>query len=344
MSYLLSTLLILVVVTMVSAVLIAKLTTVLAARAQVDTPNHRSLHVGSVPRGGGLVIALMIIAVLLWSAWVSVTPWLFLSLACLLAAWTLLGWQDDVHDLTTRFRFAAQFLLSFATVCTLGWINQLELSPNFALPLGWLGIPLTVVGMVWLANLYNFMDGMDGLAGSQAIVAAITLAFWFGMQGSNELALVCAIAAAASYGFLWHNWSPASIFMGDVGSISLGAFFALMLIIGANRFDIPVLSTVILLFAFIGDTTITFVWRLLKRENLGEAHNSHFYQRLARAGHSHRQVVVLYIAYMVFCAVAASISIIMPELLLTIFVSLALTTLLLAAFIVLYTKERLQAQ
>ena len=96
-------------------------------------------------------------------------------------------------------------------------------------------IPICIVGVLWLSNLYNFMDGMDGLAASQSIVASLTFGFWFFQAGSSSLALLCSLVAAANYGFLFYNWHPAKIFMGDIGSVTHGALFATMTIIAQNR-------------------------------------------------------------------------------------------------------------
>jgi Fuc2NAc and GlcNAc transferase len=340
MAYSLTILLILLAVLCVSALLVGRLIPLLEAKRMVDVPNHRSLHCGSTPRGGGIIIAFMLLLALGWAGLVSLTPAVFIVLALLLLAWTALGWGDDVYDFSARFRFAVQFALAIVAVAALGWVNQLVLSPQLTISLGWWGAVLSVFGIVWMANLYNFMDGMDGLAASQAIVAGTTLAFWFITQGSTELAIVCAVLAAASYGFLWHNWRPAAIFMGDVGSVSLGAFFALMLIIGANRFDIPILSGVLLLFTFISDATLTFAWRLSRGEKVWQAHNRHFYQRLAHLGYPHSSIVIGYIMYMLLCSVAGTVSLYWSEYLVPVFVVVTLITLIIAGWIGMQAQDR----
>jgi Fuc2NAc and GlcNAc transferase len=184
------------------------------------------------------------------------------------------------------------------------------------------------------------MDGMDRMAASQAIIAATTYAFWFLTQGGTEIAVFCAVVAASSYGFLWHNWRPATIFMGDVGSISLGAIFALLLIVGHNRFDMPVLSSVMLLFVFIVDSTLTLVLRAARGEKVWQAHSGHFYQRLAHAGYSHSYIVIAYIGLMVVCSLAATVSLYWQALLLPIWMGLAGLILALACWVNVATKLR----
>ena len=340
MPYFLSTLLLLAVALLVSVFLVDRLIPVLRAWHQVDEPNHRTLHTGSIPRGGGIVIVFMTLLAMLWAIFFSATPLLFTAIMIIMLGWAVLGWTDDVYDLSPKLRFLIQFLLAFAAIAAIGWINHLTLSPQTVIQLGWWGLPMSVLGIVWMANLYNFMDGMDGMAASQAIVAATTFAFWFLGHGGTEMAVICAVIAAASYGFLWHNWRPASIFMGDVGSIFLGAVFALLLIVGHNRFDIPVLSSVLLLLVFIGDSMLTLILRVRRGEKVWQAHSSHFYQRLAHAGYSHAYIVVAYIGLMIVCSLAATVSLYQQELLLPISAGLALLVTLLAIGVSIVTRTK----
>ncbi len=296
------------VVSLASAWLVKRLIPWLIARQQVDTPNHRTLHTGSVPRGGGVIIVFMGVLALLWASVVSPYSTFYLALLTLLLGWAALGWWDDVFSLSTRLRLGTQFVLALAAIVLIGWVDHLAISATIGFALGWLGPPLSILALIWLANLYNFMDGMDGLAASQAIVAATTFSFWFMLLGGTELAVFSAVVAAASYGFLWHNWRPASIFMGDVGSISLGAMFALLCVIANNRFGVPVLSCLILFAVFVVDSTTTLVLRWRRGEPVWQAHNQHFYQRLARAGYAHNHIVLVYIGLMVGCSLAASVS------------------------------------
>lgn len=252
-----------------------------ASRAVLDVPNARSLHVNPTPRGGGLAIAMVVLAVeagllltgLLqvpwgWAAW-----WTTALLACM-------GLRDDLRPLPARHRFAAQLI-----ICG-GWLLTL-LEP--ATPAAWAGLCMQLFAMVWLVNLYNFMDGSDGLAGAQAVCAGFAgggLAF---MAGADDLGLIAALTAAASVGFLFWNWQPARIFLGDVGSYFLGGQFA---VLGTATWagGHPPLFWGILLGPFIVDATLTLLYRMLRGERWYAAHRSHAYQRLVQAGRSHAWV------------------------------------------------------
>ncbi|GHA16963.1 glycosyl transferase [Arenicella chitinivorans] len=276
----------------------------LTRREMLDTPNNRTLHTGAVPRGGGLVIAVFLVLSSLLMAVVFPNWILYVTLALLMAGWAGLGWYDDQHDLTPQLRFPFQLILAVATVATLGWVNTI-----LSVQLGWFGLGLTVIGILWMANLYNFMDGMDGLAASQAIVASITLSFWFSRVGNTGVAMVCVVVAAACYGFLLWNWRPAKVFMGDVGSITLGAFFATMIVLASNRHDFPVLSLLILFAVFVADASITILRRAWYREKIWLPHRTHYYQRLANIGVSHQYIVCAAILLMLICSLLATITV-----------------------------------
>lgn len=278
--------------------------TYLTRREMLDTPNNRTLHTGSVPRGGGLVIAVLLVIGCLLMAFFSASVVFYSTLALLMAVWAGLGWYDDQHDLTPQLRFPIQLLLAIATVAALGWVNTI-----LSIQLGWLGPVLTVIGILWMANLYNFMDGMDGLAASQAIVGSVTLSFWFVRVGNTGLATVCVVVAAACYGFLLWNWRPAKVFMGDVGSITLGAFFATMIVLATNRHDFPILSVLILFSVFIADASLTLLRRAWHREKIWLPHRTHYYQRLANIGVSHQLIVCAAILLMLICSLLATISV-----------------------------------
>jgi UDP-N-acetylmuramyl pentapeptide phosphotransferase/UDP-N-acetylglucosamine-1-phosphate transferase len=160
--------------------------------------------------------------------------------------------------------------------------------------LGWLGLILIFFWIVGLTNSYNFMDGIDGIAGGQAVVAGLGWAI-FGWLGNDPL--VCALGmlmAACSLGFLGHNWPPARIFMGDVASGFLGLTFAVLPILAALRDARFLLVGVLLVWPFLFDTIFTFLRRLSRGENVFAAHRSHLYQRLVIADRSHLFATSLY--------------------------------------------------
>ena len=274
----------------------------------VDTPNERTLHQGDVPRGGGLAIIFLTSLAIIFIGILSGRISMFLALLICVLAWASLSWLDDRHGLSPRSRFLVQIIYALFMLLAFGWVEQIQLTSEYYLLIPKLGFLLSLFGVVWLANLYNFMDGMDGLAASQAIVASATLSFWLWQYGDQGLAIVCLVLAAGSYGFLIWNWHPAKIFMGDVGSVTIGAFFATMILIGVSRYDMPVISFVILLSVFIFDASITILRRLFKREKIWLPHRSHYYQRLAKMGFSHSKIVITLIVIMTLSSLIASIT------------------------------------
>ncbi|MFT5572077.1 MAG: Fuc2NAc and GlcNAc transferase [Cryomorphaceae bacterium] len=309
----------------------------LKQRKIVDTPNDRTLHQGAVPRGGGLVISASLLLVLVASAQLSGRYAMFMGLFVVVLLWALLSWWDDRSDLSPKLRFGAQIALALATVCAFGWLSQVQLSADLWLKFSWFGAFCSVFGILWMANLYNFMDGMDGLAASQTIIAAITIGFWFWQAGDSYFTLVCAVLAASSYGFLLWNWHPAKIFMGDVGSVTLGAFFATLLIIGVTRYQIPAVSFVVLFSVFVVDSSLTLIRRMVRGEKFWLPHRSHHYQRLAGLEIAHSKIVIAAIVLMLLCSLIATLCVLYRDMIgLAI---LAVSALLLSAIATVYWLE-----
>ena len=264
------------------------------ARGRLDIPNARSSHQVPTPRGGGLAIVAVFLAGLSlllaggqigWSS--------FLPLAGAGAMVALVGWLDDRGHVAPGRRLAVHFLAAAWVLFWLGPLPPLPLWPGYAAELGWAGQGLGALFLVWLLNLYNFMDGIDGLAASEAISVSLAGAFlaWQGLPDRGA-SLPPLLLAAASAGFLAWNFPRARIFMGDAGSGFLGlvlGIFALQA--GISR---PGLfwAWVILLGVFVVDATVTLVRRALRGERLSEAHRSHAYQILARRHGSHARVTM----------------------------------------------------
>jgi Fuc2NAc and GlcNAc transferase len=266
---------------------------VLHHHAVIDVPNERSSHVVPTPRGGGLAIAVvMLIAVVaLWASG-GLAPAAALALMGA-APVAMAGWVDDRHHLPVRVRLLAH---TSAAVWALGWLGGLPLLRVGAetLHIGVMGWPIGVLGIVWAINFYNFMDGVDGIAGVQAMVAGFATALILFLVDAPGLGAASAALGGAAAGFLVWNWQPARIFMGDVGSATIG-FLVAVLGIASERADaLPLLGVVILLGPFVVDATLTLVRRLLRRERVYEAHRDHAYQRLVRAGWSHASVSLMY--------------------------------------------------
>jgi len=326
------------VIIVVSWFAIGRLIDYLVARDIVDRPDHRTLHKGAVPRGGGIVIIAGMLISLTVSALLGDRPLLFSSLCLTILSWSLLSWYDDTRGLSAKFRLLVQLLIAITSVFAFGWVSHIHNVNSFSLELSWLGPVLTVIGLVWMANLYNFMDGLDGLAASQAIVASLTLSFWFYMFGDIQLFIILLVLAALNYGFLLWNWNPAKIFMGDIGSIGLGAFFGLIFVIGVTRYDVSILSFFSLFAVFIADSTITIIMRAYRREKIWQPHKKHYYQRLANAGCSHSSIAVAELILMIICSLLATFGLIYHDM-----IAVSITTIVivfLVCVVVVHLIER----
>jgi len=306
----------------------------LIARDIVDRPNDRSLHQGAIPRGGGLVIVASLLIALGVMSVISGRPQLFACLTALVFAWACLSWWDDKADLSPKFRLLVQLGFCIFTVFALGWVSYV-----FSVNLLFFGPVLSVIGLLWMANLYNFMDGLDGLAASQTIVASISLAFWFLMFGDLSMALIFTVLAASTYGFLLWNWNPAKVFMGDVGSISLGGFFGAIFIVGVTRYDISIISFFSLFGVFIADATLTIVRRAWRREKIWLPHRQHYYQRLANAGYSHSVIALGCLILMLICSVFATLGVIYHDMIVYSLIA-TIFTLAAAAVLVVVLEKR----
>lgn len=282
-------------------------------RGMLDVPNHRSSHEVPTPRGGGVGFVVVVLA-----------GTLALALAVPSArplAWALLGggavagvgWLDDRVSLPASRRLV---LHGLAAVWALAWIGPpTELALGVAtVPLGWLGAPLAWLGIVWAINLYNFMDGIDGLAAGQAVIAGAAGALLALALGSVETGLVAALLAAAAGGFLVWNFPPARIFMGDVGSGFLGYAFAVLALHGAAREGPPLLVWVLLLGVFLVDATATLLRRMARSRDWMEAHREHAYQQAVQRGHSHRRVTLVLLGVALGLACAAAVAALVPVL------------------------------
>jgi UDP-N-acetylmuramyl pentapeptide phosphotransferase/UDP-N-acetylglucosamine-1-phosphate transferase len=258
----------------------------LRRRAVLDHPNDRSSHVQPTPRGGG--IAVIAILVITWGHFgvlvPAVAPQLFTVLA-LAVALGAVSWLDDLRGLNPFLRLAIQ---AVAVVVGL-WTMPGDPIFQGLLPT-WAEQTILALCWLWFINLFNFMDGIDGIAGAEtaAIGFGIALVAIIATLGP-DLALYGVTLAAAALGFLRWNWQPAQIFLGDVGSVPIGFLIGwLLLTLAAEGAWIPAL---ILPLYYLADATITLVKRLLRREKPWQAHRSHFYQRAAGAPGTHAPVV-----------------------------------------------------
>jgi Fuc2NAc and GlcNAc transferase len=259
------------------------------AHGLLDLPNERSSHSVPTPRGGGLAIAAVVLAGLVSLALAGrVGPRLALALGGGGALVAVVGWEDDRRGLSVSVRLMAHVAAAVWTVAWLRGMPALTLGAG-AVHLGVGGALLAVLGVVWLTNLYNFMDGIDGLAAAEAVTVGLLGALLLAPR-EPSLALVALLLAAAAAGFLVWNWSPARLFMGDVGSGFLGFFFGGLAVASENVHALPALLWLVLLGPFFVDATVTLLRRMARGERWAEGHRSHAYQRAAQAGWSHRRV------------------------------------------------------
>jgi UDP-GlcNAc:undecaprenyl-phosphate GlcNAc-1-phosphate transferase len=255
-----------------------------SGRLPVDRPNARSLHRLPVPRGGGVAIWAGTLA---GSAWLGQQqPWMASLL--LLAGVSL--W-DDRRSVSVVLRLNVQLLAA------LGWLWFAGLG---GLP----GMLLAVLVIVWMTNLYNFMDGSDGLAATMTVIGYGAYAIAAGHAGMPAAPIIMAVVAA-TIPFLVLNWPPARIMLGDVGAVPLGFLAAVFGIGGWQAGYWPAWFPVLVFLPFIADATVTLLRRLLAGEKVWRAHRDHYYQRLVRMGLGHGGTVVVYSALMFGTAVSA---------------------------------------
>jgi Fuc2NAc and GlcNAc transferase len=280
------------------------------ARSIVDVPNGRSLHDRPVPRGGGLAIAATVLAgMVLLTVFGNLPVTWTIAVAGGGAPIALIGWLDDrQHGTRRRVRGLVHFAGAAWALWWLGGLPALTLG-SFVLALPVVGTILAAIGIVWWTNLFNFMDGIDGLAGGQAVTVATAAGVLMLLMGADAvMASPAFLLAGAAAGFLVLNWSPARIFMGDVGSGFIGFVFATLAIATENAGALPLLVWVLLSGVFLFDSTVTLLRRVLRGEEWYDAHCVHAYQRLVTAGRSHAAVTSGIIGVNVLLAVVAYVA------------------------------------
>ena len=256
----------------------------------VDRPNYRSSHIDPTPRGGGLVVVVVFLfaAMALFGmtlrGFATLTPIDAVIIGLTAGMVALTGWVDDHRDLSPLARMAAHFLAAVICVAHFG-APHIPLG-TWMIDLGWAGELLAVIVMVWCLNLFNFMDGIDGIAAVEAIsVAAGALIVFLVSAPGHELIPYLELLAVTVLGFLVWNWPPAKIFMGDAASGFLGMLLAQFALISSGvgeMMGVNVWCWLILLGVFFVDASVTLVLRMVAGENLLRAHRQHAYQRLAR--------------------------------------------------------------
>jgi Fuc2NAc and GlcNAc transferase len=284
----------------------------LRSRSVVDLPNDRSSHTVPKHRGGGLAIggvAFIGIAVAAGAGWIP------LNVAVALIGGGLLvggvGWLEDLRGVSVEIRVAVHFFGATLAVIWLGGFPAVTFA-EVSIHLGHAGSLLAIVGLVWLVNLYNFMDGIDGLAAGEAVSTGIAGGALLLVAGEAGLAAVAFLIAGASGGFLVWNWSPAKLFMGDVGSGLLGFLLGVLALASERAGAVPLVLWILLIAVFVFDATVTLVRRVLRREPWYAAHRTHAYQRAVQAGWSHGQVASIVLVLNMMLAAMAAVSLRQP--------------------------------
>jgi UDP-N-acetylmuramyl pentapeptide phosphotransferase/UDP-N-acetylglucosamine-1-phosphate transferase len=268
----------------------------------LDVPNERSLHERPTPRTGGLAIVAAalggIVTLLVLLGQPAGVPWAIGAGALLVAG---ISFWDDHADLSPLARLAVQVVAAL-----------LLLTGGLGLPEDALGLPLgiaiaavSLLLVVWLTNLYNFMDGMDGFAGGMGAIGFTVLGLMAYRGSHTVFGGVCLVLAAANLGFLVFNFPPARIFMGDVGSATLGFLVGSMTLWGVRDGVFPLWAPLLAFSPFVADATATLLRRMLKGERFWEPHRTHYYQRLVQLGWGHRRTVAWEYALMIGAGASA---------------------------------------
>jgi Fuc2NAc and GlcNAc transferase len=264
----------------------------------MDIPNERSSHITPTPRGGGIAfVATSLIGFLLLLLNNALNGTELLALCCAGSIVAIAGHLDDRQKISgATVRLVLHAVSAIILVVGVGIPSELAIFER-TVNTGIVGSILGVVYLVWLLNLFNFMDGTDGIAASEAIFVLLAGAFlnYHVLSDANHSAAVV-VLAASTFGFILFNWSPAKIFMGDVGSGYLGIGVGGLSLFAANQDPELLWVWIILLAVFVSDATVTLIRRLLRKQKPHVAHRSHAYQHLAIRLNSHAKVALLVLA------------------------------------------------
>jgi len=255
-------------------------------------PNFRTLHEGVKPRAGGIVFALVFVCACA-GLWISSAMSTQMALALVVGgtAATLFGFADDVLNIGARWKLLAQVALAGWTLFVFG-----------GSPVDFPGMPASLdtalawFGLVWLINLYNFMDSIDGMAASGAMFISVGAVIVLSLSGHTDLRVVLGLLAVSATGFLIFNWPPSRLFMGDAGSVFLGYVFGVFIVATVGQSQASAWSWMVLFGYFAVDTTTSTTLRVFLADRWYGEHRSHAYQNLARL-HNHRVVVLEATAY-----------------------------------------------
>ena len=260
-------------------------------------PGKRQSHQHATPTGGGLglIISIVLVTVCL-GLMLSLPDFWWQKMLPGVVLLGIIGWRDDKVPVSALLRLLVQLAVSIWLISSDSW----EISLKDILILG-----AVVIAIVWQMNLYNFMDGSNGMAGFQGVFAGLTMAVLFQAGGDYPMALVAVTVAAACAGFLPLNFPKAKVFMGDVSSVPLGFIFAAFAVYGVQTGSLSLTLSILIMSVFFIDATLTLLSRAFRGERWYTAHAQHIYQRLIAQGWSHRRVLLVYQAINVLWVVPA---------------------------------------
>lgn len=259
----------------------------------LDIPNQRSSHTTIVPRGGGIVFMVIWLLSIVFAfvlRVISVEQLLILLPGSLLVALT--GFLDDRFTLSVKIRALIYFIAATFTLIIMHGFPQLILTEHLVLPLSWLGWIVAIFAIVWSINLFNFMDGTDGIAGIEALFTLGVGGYFLWLAGGQGMAILAWLLAVSVLGFLVWNKPPAKLFMGDVGSAGLGFCIMVFALVGERFYQVPALLWFMLYGVFLFDATITLLRRMKAGEAWHKPHRLHAYQRLHQYGWSHSRLLL----------------------------------------------------
>lgn len=296
------------------SVVITAIVLQLASRAKlIAVPVDRSSHNSPTPVGGGLAIVGAYLAGLLFLLWTGIVSASELGVLAVSLAVAMVGLIDDRRHVDFRLRLIVQFAAVFVAMV---WIGGIPHPATFGIFTGgsavvWIVLALT---LLWMTNLYNFMDGIDGFAGVQTFFVGLAAAGLLIHGEDYGLALLCLFLAAGATGFLVWNWPPARIFMGDVGSGFIGFTLGVVAILSIMHESMSLWSWLLLMGCFIVDATLTLLRRIVAGQRWYEAHCSHAFQKAARKLGSHQRVTVgLLLINVIWLLPMATLATIHPE-------------------------------
>lgn len=273
---------------------------ILSKKGIVDRPGKRRNHKNPTPRGGGIAVIITIISGLIFSIinggfGLQSEHWPVIAAASVLA---IISWIDDIKPLPALLRLAVHAICSFAIIFHYKITILGGMLPEN------IDMAISAMMLAWFINLYNFMDGIDTITGAETLIICagiISISYIFMLP--SDMAVYAAIIAAATLGFLFWNCHPAKIFLGDVGSVTLGFLLGFLLLKLANIGYWQ--AAIILPLYYLADSGITIIKRFVQGKKIWEAHSEHFYQQAVRLGKKHNTVVKIISAFNIALLVIA---------------------------------------